>query len=88
VKSWPPGIIRVGQFLERGTFRPPLSRLFLLLRCELRRSPYMLPARLCPAAPLSGASADKVALHVGEGSGYREHQASGAGAGVGPRLGQ
>jgi hypothetical protein len=32
--------------------------------------------------------ADQIALQVGKASEYREHQASGAGAGVGPRFRQ
>jgi hypothetical protein len=41
------------------------------------------------AAPaFGGAGADEVALNVGEASEYRQHQAPGAGAGVGPRFRQ
>jgi hypothetical protein len=40
------------------------------------------------ASAFGGAGADQIALHVGEASEDGEHQAPGAGAGVGPRLGQ
>jgi hypothetical protein len=41
------------------------------------------------AAPDFGCpGSDKIALHVGEAVQDREHQTPGAGAGVGPRLGQ
>jgi hypothetical protein len=41
------------------------------------------------AAPvLSGAGADKIALNIGQAAEYGQHQPPGAGAGVGPRLGQ
>jgi hypothetical protein len=46
----------------------------------------MLSLRLGAAPAFGGSGADKIALHVGETSEYREHQAPGAGAGVGPRL--
>jgi len=48
----------------------------------------MLAALLRPAAALGGASADQIALHIREAAENSNHQASGAGAGVGPRLGQ
>ena len=48
----------------------------------------MLTALLRPAAALGGAGADKVALHVGQAAENGNHQAPGAGAGVGPRLGK
>jgi hypothetical protein len=39
------------------------------------------------AAPaFGGAGADKIALNIGKPAEYRQHQAPGAGAGVGPRL--
>jgi hypothetical protein len=41
------------------------------------------------AAPAFGCpGADKIALHVREAAEYRQHQAPGAGAGIGPRLSQ
>ena len=48
----------------------------------------MLAALLRPAAALGGARADKVALHVRQSAQHGNHQAPGAGAGVGLRLGQ
>ena len=48
----------------------------------------MLPAGRGAVSALGGAGADKIALHVREAAEYRQHQAPGAGAGVGPRLGQ
>ena len=48
----------------------------------------MLPALLRPAAAFGGAGADKVALHVRQPAKNGNHQAAGAGAGVGPRLGE
>jgi class 3 adenylate cyclase len=49
---------------------------------------HVLPALLRPAAALSGAGADKVAFYVRQPAEHRNHQPSGAGAGIGPRLGQ
>ena len=48
----------------------------------------MLTALLRPAAALGGAGADQIALHVREAAENSNHQASGAGVGVGPRLRQ
>jgi hypothetical protein len=53
-----PDIVGLRQFFERGPLRAALAGLFLLLRCELRRSTHMLPALLRPGAALDGASAD------------------------------
>jgi hypothetical protein len=39
-------------------------------------------------ARLRPSGADQIALHLGKSSEYREHQASGAGAGVGARFRQ
>jgi hypothetical protein len=39
------------------------------------------------ATAFGGAGADKVALHVRKAAEYRQHQAPGAGAGIGPRFG-
>jgi len=46
----------------------------------------VLPALLRPASALGSAGADKVALHVGQAAQHGNHQAPGAGAGIGPRL--
>jgi hypothetical protein len=48
----------------------------------------MLAALLSPAAALGGAGADQIALHVREAAENSNHQAPGAGAGVGPRFRQ
>jgi phosphate-selective porin len=48
----------------------------------------MLSSGLAAAPTFGGAGADQVALHVGKPAEYRQHQAPGADAGVGPRLGQ
>ena len=48
----------------------------------------MLSLGLGAAPPFGGAGANQVALYVGEAAENGEHQAAGAGAGVGPRLGQ
>jgi hypothetical protein len=41
------------------------------------------------AAPaFGGAGADKIALNIGQAAEYRQHQALGTGAGVGPRFRQ
>ena len=48
----------------------------------------MLAAGLGAAPALRRAGADKIALHVGEAAKDGNHQAPGAGGGVGPRLGQ
>ena len=49
--------------------------------------PTAFPWALARAA-FGGAGADKIALDIGEASKYGEHQAPGAGAGVGPRFRQ
>lgn len=46
----------------------------------------MLAAPLCPVAALSGAGADKIALHVREAAENGVHQSARTGAGVGPRF--
>ena len=46
------------------------------------------PRFLARLAALGGASADKVALNVREAAENGNHQPTGAGAGVGPRLGK
>ena len=48
----------------------------------------MLPLGLGAAASFGCPGADEIALHIGDASEYREHQAPGAGAGVGPRFRQ
>ena len=48
----------------------------------------MLPVLPRPAAAFGRPGADKVAFHVGQAAEHGEHQAPGAGAGVGPRLGE
>jgi hypothetical protein len=48
----------------------------------------MLAALLRPAAALGGAGAEKRTLHVGQAAENGNHQAPGAGADVGPRLGR
>jgi hypothetical protein len=51
--------------------------------------PHVLSLGLGAAPAFGGAGADKIALHVGEASEYREHQAPGAAAAaVGPRFRQ
>jgi hypothetical protein len=47
-----------------------------------------MPARLGAAPALRRAGADKIALNVGEAAKDGNHQAPGAGGGVGPQLGQ
>ena len=46
----------------------------------------MLAALLRPTATLGGAGADNIALYIGEAAENGNHQAPGAGAGVGPWL--
>jgi hypothetical protein len=48
----------------------------------------MLSAGVGAALAFGCPGADQIALHVGKASEYREHQASGAGAGVGLRFRQ
>ncbi len=48
----------------------------------------MLPSRLGAASAFGGAGADKIALNIGKPAEYRQHQAPGAGGGVGPRFRQ
>jgi hypothetical protein len=46
------------------------------------------PLGLGAAPALGGAGADKVALHVRQSTQHGNHEPPGAGAGVGPRLGE
>ena len=48
----------------------------------------MLPSGLGTAPAFGCPGADQIAFDIREASEYRQHQAPGAGAGVGPRLGQ
>ena len=49
-------------------------------------SAHMLPLGLGAAPALGGAGADKIALNIGQPAEYRQHQAPGAAAAVGPRF--
>jgi len=61
----------------------------VLLRLrQFRFAAHALPALLRPAAALGGAGADKISLHVSEAAENGNHQAPGAGAGIGPRFGE
>jgi hypothetical protein len=81
-------MVAARQFGKRGTFRPALAGLGLLRLGQFRFPAHALPALLRPAAALGGAGADKIALHVRQSAENGNHQAPGAGAGVGPRFGQ
>jgi hypothetical protein len=74
--------------VRRG-LRPPPSGVGLPLAVLLPiwGAAHVLPALLRSAAALGNAGADEVALNIGESAKYRQDQAPGAGAGVGPRLG-
>ena len=48
----------------------------------------MLSLSLCAASAFDGACSDEIALYIVNPAEYRQHQAPGAGAGVGPRFGQ
>jgi hypothetical protein len=65
-----------------------MAGFLLLLRGEGRGTAHMLPK--CPgtAPALRRAGADKIVLHVCQAAKDSNHQAPGAGGGVGPRLGQ
>ena len=58
-------MVAARQFGERGTFRPPLAGLGLLLGRQFRFAAHALPALLRPAAALGGAGADEIALDTG-----------------------
>src|ERR1700747_3361978 len=70
---------------------PPCARRLMASFCWAgvlsgRGAAHMLSLGLGTAPAFGGAGADKIALHVREASEYNEHQAPGAGIGVGPRL--
>jgi hypothetical protein len=69
-----------------ATFGSSPVGLGLLFGRQFRRPAHSLPALLRQAAALGGAGTDKVTLHVREAAENGNHQAPGAGAGVGPRL--
>jgi hypothetical protein len=81
-------IVAAGEFGKGRALGPPPPCFGLLCVGQLRGSAHVLPALLGRAAALGGAGADKVALDVGEAAQHGNHQAPGAGAGVGPRLDQ
>jgi hypothetical protein len=81
-------VVAIRQFLQRRARRPPSGGLFLLGRCEGRGTAHSLSLGLGAAPAFGGAGADKVALNISQAAEYRQHQAPGAGAGVGPRFGQ
>jgi hypothetical protein len=81
-------VVRSGEVFQRRALRAALAGFRLLLRGERRGAAHMLAARLGAAPALRRAGADKIALHVGEAAKDGNHQAPGAGGGVGPRLGQ
>jgi hypothetical protein len=81
-------VVAVRQFSQRRALRAPSGGLFPLRWAESRGSPHRLSLGLGAAPAFGGAGADKIALDIGQAAQYREHQPPGAGAGVGPRLGQ
>ena len=68
----------------------PCARRLVAYFCwaGVREGGHVLSLGLGAASAFGGTGADKIALHVGEAAENRQHQAPGAGAGVGPRLGQ
>jgi hypothetical protein len=81
-------VVAAREFGKRSTLRPSPSGLGVLRRRQFRRTAHALPELLCPAAALGGAGADWIALHVRQSAQHGNHKPPGAGAGVGPRLGQ
>jgi hypothetical protein len=81
-------VVRSGEVFQRRALRAALAGFRLLLQGERRGAAHMLAARLGAAPAFRRAGADKIALHVGEAAKDGNHQATGAGGGVGPRLGQ
>src|ERR1700751_5718147 len=81
-------VVAAGEFIERRALRAPSGGLFLLFRCQGRMPAHVLSLGLGAAPALGCAGGDHITLHVGETSEYREHQAPGARAGVGPWLGE
>jgi hypothetical protein len=82
----PTHIVAPGQFSERLALRAPPDGFLLLLRCQGRGSAHGLSLGLGTAPALGCAGADKIALNIGKPAEDGEHQAPGAGAGVGSRL--
>lgn len=76
------------QVSQQGAVRQAFTHLLLLLGAEGRSAPHRLAALLGPCAALCRPGADQVAFHVGEASEDGEHESAGAGAGIGPRLGE
>jgi hypothetical protein len=81
-------VVRSGEVFQGRALRAALAGLRLLLQGERRGAAHMLAARLGAAPAFRHARADKIALHVGKAAKDGNHQAPGAGGGVGPRLGQ
>jgi hypothetical protein len=77
-----------GEFIERRALCAPSDCLFLLCRCQGTGSAHVLSLGLGAAPAFGCAGTNEVALDVGEASENRQHQAPGAGAGVGPRFRQ
>jgi hypothetical protein len=78
--------VAVGQLLQRRALRTPSGSLCLLCRCQGRGSAHRLSTGFGAAPAFGGASADQIAFDIGLAPENRQHQAPGAGAGVGPRL--
>src|SRR5262249_16232682 len=81
-----PYTVAAGQ-LRQGS-RLPRAALALLSAVPVsgRGAAHVLSLGLAAAPSFSRPHADQVALHVRQAAEYRQHQAPGAGAGVGPRL--
>src|SRR5205823_12044845 len=80
-----PHAVAAGELGEGGTLGPASAGLGLLRGRQFLGTAHMLAALLRPAAALGGAGADQIALQVREAAENSNHQAPGAGAGVGPR---
>jgi hypothetical protein len=81
--------VAAGELVEHSALRGASGGLFLLGRSG--GLPGVGPSAalgLGAASALCRAGTDKIALYVGQATEYGQHQAPGAGAGVGPRLGQ
>jgi hypothetical protein len=61
-----PTPVAAREFGERRALRTSPAGLGLLRRRQFRGPAHVLPALLCPAAAHGGASAEKIALHVGQ----------------------
>lgn len=81
-------VVASGDFAGRFAGIAPLHGFALLVGGQLRLMSHLHPPRLSKLAALAGASADQLALELGESTQDIEHQAAVSRGGIGPGVAQ